>query len=71
MIYLLERKDEIGYDEYDAKVIRAKNPEEARAIANRHVGDEGRLWAEKEIVSCRRVKPDAMGKEIMSSFRAG
>ena len=71
MIYLLERKDAVEYDEYDAKIVRAKNPEEARAVANRHVGDEGRIWINKKAVSCRRIKPDAVSKEIMASFRAG
>lgn len=68
-IYLLERK-ECGWDEYDAKVVIAKNEQRAREIANENVGDEGKLWTDTSQVTCKIVEVKVEG-EVLGSFRAG
>lgn len=35
MIYLIERLDEVGYDEYDSFVVRAKDPKQALDICSK------------------------------------
>lgn len=71
MIYLLSRKSKYDYDEYDAKVIRAKNPKEAREIANKYTGDEGKIWTDTELVSCEKINLVGTSREILGSFNAG
>lgn len=69
-IYLLKR-DECSYDEFDAKVVRAVNEEEARQIANQHIGDEGGIWTDPELVKCQVVEIEGASEEILGSFNAG
>lgn len=69
-LFLLSRLD-CGYDEYDAKLIRAKNEEDAREIANECVGDEGEIWAKHSEVECEIISEDGDPSVIISSFRAG
>ena len=38
MIYLVERTDDINYDEYDSFVVKADNEEEARIAAQNKAG---------------------------------
>lgn len=68
-IYLLER-DDWGYDEFDAKVIVAKDELEAREIANMNVGDEGRIWTDPTKVRCKKINTIEAG-EVSTSFHAG
>lgn len=70
-IYLLRRTDAIGYDEHDAKVVRAKNMKRAREIACKHTGDEGSIWMDERYVTCEIVLADGEEGEILSSFNAG
>lgn len=71
MIYLLTRTERTGYDEYDAKVVRANSEEQARNIANLRVGDEGQMWTDKTKVVCQIIKPNGKEGEILGSFNAG
>ena len=71
MIYLLKRVGVIGYDEYDAKVVRAQDEQAARAIANRDTGDEGKAWENPEKVICEVVLYEGEPGEILESFNAG
>jgi len=71
MIYLLTRLDEVGYDEFDGWVIRAKSEEEARKLANECCGNEGEMWNDKDMVACILVEPDGDADVILSSFNAG
>lgn len=57
-VYLLTRVDKIGYDEYRAKVVIAKNADEARLLANVKVGDEGKIWFDRTKVQCQKVNDD-------------
>ena len=71
MLYLLCRIGPIGYDEYDAKVVRAASKREARETANQNVGEEGAIWLDTAKVSCRVVDAKGQPKVILSSFNAG
>ncbi len=70
-IYFLKRINDKGHDMYDAKVVRAATPKEAREIANKITGDEGRIWTDTKKVWCSRVKENAKSCEILGSFNAG
>lgn len=71
MIYILRQKEDVGLDEYDAKIVRAKDAKEARKVANERVGDEGQIWEDSTMVSCRSVNAEGKGKELLGSFNAG
>ncbi len=51
-IYILQRTDAIGYDEYDAKIVRANS---ARKIACRGAGGDGAIWLNAAHVTCKVV----------------
>jgi hypothetical protein len=71
-LFLLKRDgSDIGYDQYDSFVIIAKNEEEARNIADNSCGDEGRIWNNKDLVSCDIILPKGSSGIISSSFNAG
>ena len=71
MIYLLKRLDDIGWDEYAAKVVRAESEKEARALANENVGDEGSIWEDSDLVSCEVVYLREDSAVILESYNAG
>ena len=70
-IWLLERLDRFDYNEYVAKVIRAKTAKEARFLANQDVGYEGKVWTDTDIVRCRKINPDGKNKVISTDYLAG
>ena len=67
-IYLLSRSsDSIGYDEYDAHLVRANNVEEARELCIH--GDEGaKAWQEADVAI---ITVSGEPELIISSFNAG
>ena len=69
-IYRLYVTFNVGYDSFDSKVIVAKNKDAARKIANQHVGDEGMVWEDRDLVKCKRVKTDKESV-VCESFNAG
>lgn len=72
MIYLLTRiNEDTGYDEYDAKIVRAGSEGEARMIANERTGDEGQIWQNGTLVKCEIVTPDGKPRVLLESFNAG
>jgi hypothetical protein len=71
MIYLLRQIGMVGYDQYDAKIIRASSEYEARKIANETTGDEGQIWTDSTKVSCVLVKSIGKPEAILESFCAG
>lgn len=71
MIFILKRKDRIGWDEYEEMVVRADNEDEARRLANEDAGDEGQLWTDYEIVSCKVVSTLGEKEVILAAFDAG
>ena len=70
-IYLLMQRSYVNYDEYDGKVIRAKDETEARMLANEEVGDEGKIWNDENEVKCEHISGDGITCVILDSFRAG
>ena len=66
----LDPKDNIRCDAYDAKVVVAPMSTRARQLANRIVGDEGKIWEDNKLTSCTLVN---MGKEkvLLASFVSG
>ena len=71
MIYLLARTEAVNYDEYDSKVVRAPNEQQARELANEDTGDEGTLWNDPEQVTCESLDPNGEAGVILGSFHAG
>jgi len=66
-LYLLEREDGT-YDEFDAKLIRAKSQRQARKIANESAGAEGEIWENKKRVDCTIITNKGAIGEIMASY---
>lgn len=70
-IYLLRQIGGANWNEFDAKVIRADTEKNARSLANKHIGDEGKIWADPKIVSCVVLDPDGRPEVIFESFDHG
>ena len=70
-IFLLERTDGYGYDEYDAKIIRAKDEGKARELANNCTGDEGNIWTDEKEVACKQITVAGEEGVVLASFNAG
>ena len=71
MLFLLKVIDSGGYDEYDEKVIRASGPQEARMIANKKTGFEGKIWEDTKKVVCTPIQTTGDPEVIITSFNAG
>lgn len=71
-IYVLEVIDHnyVDYDSYDGKVVVAENEVQARKISNKRTGDEGKVWEDAKIVSCRIIDVGET-RVVLASFRAG
>lgn len=70
-IYILNREGQIGYDEYDSMIVCAKTPKEARDIARENCGDEGAVWNDPELSTCKILKPGKTSAVILGSYNAG
>lgn len=74
-LWLIERLDDVGYDEYDGKVIAAPNAERVREIAALVVGDEGKsAWLSPErsqIEELGTALDAAFEGVVLASYRAG
>lgn len=69
-LFILERLDSVGYDEYDSFVVRAENETEARnLVGNNHY--PGKIWKCQESSSCEQIKTTGETKIILGSFNAG
>ena len=62
-IYIVYRTDPVGYDEYDAAVVVAKNEDEARKLCPFNADD-------REIVKVEIVNNKVAGV-VLASFNAG
>ena len=71
MIYKLTRTDNIDYEQYESKIVRASSEKEAREIANQDVGWEGKIWTNPNCVKCDEVNPDGPSEELLGSYNAG
>ena len=73
--WLIKRKAQAGYDEWQAHVILAENPEEARKIAAYNAGDYAENqdeWLDARLSKCTRLLvKNFNGGIIVSDFNAG
>ena len=70
-LWLLERKDEAGYDEAAGFVISADDETSAREIAFSNGGDENRsFWLDSGHVSCREITKREDSGVILRDFKA-
>lgn len=65
-IYLVSRTDSVGYDEYDAFVVKAKNKMEALELCNAEWGQFTEYNTEIEEINLKG-KPEV----LLGSFNAG
>lgn len=73
-LYLVERREEIWYDEYKAMVIAATSPRRAKQIFLKRAKDgETRIGSEDNVVPVFIGFPKESIKEgiVLESFRAG
>jgi len=79
-IYLVSRTDGVDYDEYDALVIRAKNPKHALDIASgldEHMSEPGWPWyvysgmGNRAALTVSEVTSDGKPGVILGSYNAG
>ena len=68
-IYWLHHKN-CGWDEMNDQVIRAETESRAREIANDHARDEGKIWDDKELVTCEVLGRKGGEGLILSKFKA-
>jgi hypothetical protein len=55
-LYVLKQIDFAGHwDETIAKAILAPSERRARLLANKDTGDEGEIWENATLVSCKRI----------------
>lgn len=71
-LWLVQRTEHIGYDEYDAKLVRAPDRDSARRHAAHKAGDEGAgAWLDPARSKVTRVREDGKPGVILESFNAG
>lgn len=69
-LYLLWRREHVGYDEYDSMLIRAIDATTAREMANKH-DPSHQIWHLSKRVACRIVHKKGYKGVLISSFNAG
>lgn len=72
-LYLVKTKI-FGYDEYDAWVVRAKNPQQARQLAEEKCGasDTSKgTFLDVSKSTCEVISPNGSAARILGSFNAG
>lgn len=71
-LYLLEREDDIGYDEFDSIVVAAPTEQAARAIRPRGGWVYGEAWDDAEKLTCTNIGTTHLPSGIVhESFNAG
>ncbi|QOC54464.1 hypothetical protein pSALSNUABM04_004 [Salmonella phage pSal-SNUABM-04] len=71
-LYLLERQDDVGYDEFDSIVVAAPSEGVARAIRPRGGWVYGEAWDEAETLTCTNIGTTHLPIGIVhESFNAG
>lgn len=70
-IYLIEAKDRVSWDSYDAHVVIAASAKAARKLCKS--ADEGPIWTDKSKSTCRALGLAGSSEEevVLSSFNAG
>jgi hypothetical protein len=71
MLYLLTVITTVpNWDYYDSMIIRARSHKEARKIANTYANREGKIWEDKEKVSCNKIDLEGKSGMILGSFNS-
>lgn len=71
-LWLLERTEIHGYDEYCGFVIRAEDEASARAIAVVQAGDEGAgAWMSQARSTCIELQAEGESGMVLGDFNAG
>lgn len=73
MLWLLKAKENNGYDVADGFVIRADTPKQARKLASKECGGEGKeIWLRAKHSICRGIEScSGRHKVILIDFKAG
>lgn len=69
-VYLLQRNSLVKHDENRAMVVVAEIPKQARGLANSQAGDEGKIWEDTSLVSCRKVTT-GRARIVLIDYKAG
>lgn len=64
-LFLLKRKAD--YNECDAMLIRAKNEEQARAMANSNAAKEGKVWGNSSPTECIAIFREGNPEILLAS----
>ncbi len=70
-LFLLKRTGDVGWDENEAMLIRAKNEQTARTMANVASADEGEIWTDNKKVDCIVVTAKGRAGILITDFNAG
>lgn len=71
-LYLLSRNpDDVWYDQFTDKLIRAESERRAREIASLDIGDEGDIWRDKTLVTAKIITGDGQEEVILTSYLNG
>lgn len=71
-LWILSVRDVVGYDSYDAFVIRAETEDNARRMAASRAADEGEYtWLESDNSKCVSLSAEGEERIILGSFNAG
>lgn len=71
-LYLLERQDDVGYDEFDSIVVAAPTEQAARAIRPRGGWVYGEAWEDVETLTCQLIGTTNLPTGLVhTSFNAG
>ena len=72
MLYLLKNIVMRAYDCTNGVIVRAKTEEEARHLASKVRGDEGReVWLNEKYSTIEIIKSRGASEVILRDFRAG
>ena len=71
-LYILRRRDEIGWDEMQECLVRAEDTASARLLAAGCARDEGpAVWCNTRQVSCHPVSQEGPAKVLLKGMRNG
>jgi hypothetical protein len=71
-LYLIERTDDICFDEMVRQLVRAKSQKEARKLASENIGDEGvGVWLDKSRSTIEIISSKGKSCVIMDHYKNG
>lgn len=71
-LYLVDRTDDLGYDETESVVVAANTPKQARKIAATAPGDQSSaVWETASVSNIGTARKGLRAGIVHSAFRAG